>query len=471
MRIEKIIIIKWRKIIVFKVKKLLSLFVGTAITANIFATMPFTAFADNEIEHIYTYDVTNSWGNTELIAVTLSNTSDTTIENWMLYFEPNGQVHNVVNASESYTSTGTAYFRNSWYNANVEPNSSTTFNYMVDDCSGIPDEFVLCQTRAEKETGYDVSIKVNETWGNSFNGEIILQNNTESAIEAWELMVDTNFTITEITNSWAATVTELEPYSYMLKGTYTGFVPANSSVSLGFTGVMDGEPEISNYSLTEVVVDENLFRSPESTNPVVDGDLENNTIYAEAIYDSENENINISWTATSPGTFFEIYVSDDNINYELYETVDGNIFNTSYNTVDDFLIKYFKVKQILPDTENINAIYSNICYAVYTPNSVNWKEHLRPWTIDDSNEVLSKINTDDNPYKLSLEFNAAGIPDIHLNVVESYYTNALNNDAVLGMASEIIYKDDLKIQDLVVKYEINDNYTDNELGILENLFS
>ena len=147
----------------------------------------------------------------------------------------------------------------------------------------------------------------------------------------------------------------------MLKGTYTGFVPANSSVSLGFTGVMDGEPEISNYSLTEVVVDENLFRSPESTNPVVDGDLENNTIYAEAIYDSENENINISWTATSPGTFFEIYVSDDNINYELYETVDGNIFNTSYNTVDDFLIKYFKVKQILPDTENINTIYSNIC--------------------------------------------------------------------------------------------------------------
>lgn len=249
-----------------KLKKLFSLFVGTAMTANIFATMPFTAFADEEIERTYTYDdyevtydVTNSWGNTELVAVTLSNTSDTTIENWMLYFEPNGQVHNVVNASESYTSTGTAYFRNSWYNANVEPNSSTTFNYMVDDCSGIPDEFVLCQTRAEKETGYDVSIKVNETWGNSFNGEIILQNNTESAIEAWELMVDTNFTITEITNSWAATVTELEPYSYMLKGTYTGFVPANSSVSLGFTGVMDGEPEISNYSLTEVVVDETLI--------------------------------------------------------------------------------------------------------------------------------------------------------------------------------------------------------------------
>ena len=110
MRIEKIIIIKWGKIIVSKAKKLLSLFVGAAMTANIFATMPFTAFADEEIERTYTYDdyevtydVTNSWGNTELVAVTLSNTSDTTIENWMLYFEPNGQVHNVVNASDNNT--------------------------------------------------------------------------------------------------------------------------------------------------------------------------------------------------------------------------------------------------------------------------------------------------------------------------------------------------------------------------------
>ena len=74
-----------------------------------------------------------------------------------------------------------------------------------------------------------------------------------------ELTFDTNFTITEITNSWAATVTELEPYSYRLKGTYTGTVYANSSVTLGFTGVKNGDPEISNTSLTEVVANESLI--------------------------------------------------------------------------------------------------------------------------------------------------------------------------------------------------------------------
>lgn len=254
-----------------KVKKIFSTFVGVAMAANAFITMPISAFADEETSHTYTYDgyevsydVTNAWGNTEVVSVTLSNTGDSAIENWMLYFEPNGQVHSTVNVQEAQTSTGTTYFRNSGYNANINPDSSVSFCYMVDDCEAVPDNFTLCQTREEKESGYEVSLKVNQTWGDSFNGEIIIQNNTDKPIESWELTVDTNFTITEITNSWAATVKELEPYSYMLKGTYTGTVYPNSSVSLGFNGVKSGEPTITDYSLTEVVADENLIASADN---------------------------------------------------------------------------------------------------------------------------------------------------------------------------------------------------------------
>ena len=39
----------------------------------------------------------------------------------------------------------------------------------------------------------------------------------------------------------------------MLKGTYTSIIPADGSVSLGFNGMKEGEPIISDYSLTEVV--------------------------------------------------------------------------------------------------------------------------------------------------------------------------------------------------------------------------
>ena len=266
-----------------KVKKIFSAFVGMAMAANVFMTMPFSAFADEETSRTYTYDgyeisydVTNSWGNTEIVSVKLSNTSDSAIENWMMYFDPNGQVHDTVNVQEMQTTAGITYFKNSGYNATVNPDSSVSFSYMVDDCEAIPDNFTLCQTREAKESGYQVSLQVNQTWGDSFNGEIIIQNNTDQPIEAWELTVDTNFTITEITNSWAATITELEPYSYMLKGTYTSTVYANSSVSLGFNGVKSGDPVITDYSLTEVVVDENIVNGFNWDNwyklPDTDGD-------------------------------------------------------------------------------------------------------------------------------------------------------------------------------------------------------
>ena len=455
-----------------KVKKMFSTFVGMAMTVNALMTMPFSAFADEETSHTYTYDgyevsydVTNAWGNTEVVSVTLSNTGDSTIENWMLYFEPNGQVHNTVNVQEAQTSAGTTYFRNSGYNANINPDSSVSFCYMVDDCEAVPDNFTLCQTREEKESGYEVSLKVNQTWGDSFNGEIIIQNNTDKPIESWELTVDTNFTITEITNSWAATVKELEPYSYMLKGTYTGTVYPNSSVSLGFNGVKSGEPTITDYSLTEVVADEKAISSSELNNAPIYDNYINNKINAEALYDSENENIDISWTAETIGSSFEVYVSDDNDEYELYETVDGNTFNSVYHITGDFIIKYFKIKQTLDDG---NIIYSNICYAVYAPVGTEWTEYLRDWEIPTDDEILSEINNEDSLYKLSLEFNAAGVPDIHLNVSESTYTNAIKNNYILGAAPEIFYKDELLTKDITIKFQIKENFLSNELGTLGN---
>ncbi len=245
-------------------KKMLSTLLSVTMVANMTLAIP--AFADENTAETYTYedymvtyDVTNSWGDTEMVSITLSNTGDETIENWMLYFNPNGEITGLFDAQQATTSYGTTYYRNSGYNADVAPNASVTFSYTVDNCEEIPSDFTLCQTRADKTEGYGVSLQVNQTWGDNneyFNGEIILQNTTDEPIEAWELMVDTNFTITEITNSWAATVTELEPYNYLLKGTYTGTVAANSNVSLGFIGVRDGEAEIIDYSLTESVVDE-----------------------------------------------------------------------------------------------------------------------------------------------------------------------------------------------------------------------
>ena len=56
------------------------------------------------------YSVTNSYGNTEVVSLTLTNTGNETIEDWMLYFEPNGDIQYVTNATEMTAENGKMYF-------------------------------------------------------------------------------------------------------------------------------------------------------------------------------------------------------------------------------------------------------------------------------------------------------------------------------------------------------------------------
>lgn len=173
-----------------KFKRVTSGLVGVAMAASMFTSMPFSAFAEDEAEtnnqtYVYddyevSYQVTNSWGDTEVVSITLSNTGDSTIEDWMLYFDPNGEVQYTTDCQQLTTSDGISYFKNSGYNADVAPDSSVTFGYAVNDCEAVPESFTLCQKRGTKTDGYTVSLNVNQSWGDSFSGEIVIQNNTQT---------------------------------------------------------------------------------------------------------------------------------------------------------------------------------------------------------------------------------------------------------------------------------------------------
>lgn len=127
------------------------------------------------------YSVTNSYGNTEVVSLTLTNTGNETIEDWMLYFEPNGDIQYVTNATEMTAENGKMYFKNNGYNADIAPSSAVTFTYAVNDCTEIPDYYALCQTRVEKTEGYDVSLSV-------INIDVMLSSNTQRLLADSEEM-------------------------------------------------------------------------------------------------------------------------------------------------------------------------------------------------------------------------------------------------------------------------------------------
>ena len=324
-----------------KFKRVLSGFLSVVMVLSTIPIASVNAVESNSASFNYdgyavSYNVTDSWDNTEIVSVTITNTSEAPIENWMLYFDPHGNITNIWDAQTAVTSTNVTYFKNAGYNSTIEPETSVTFSYFIDGCVSIPDSYTLCQKRVEKASdGYSVEVVVDDSWDDVFNGTIILTNETDKPIEDWELTFDTNFTITEITSSWAGTMTALEPYTYMLKGSYTNVIEPHSSVNLGFSGIKNGTPEIIDSSLTEIVADEALinfkFEYPNGVG-----------IYAFGEYNDADNAIEIDWYSNYKTDIYDILASNDGENYTLVSSV-SNTTSYTYPITEEFDEIFLKV--------------------------------------------------------------------------------------------------------------------------------
>jgi len=261
-----------------------AMFLEDSITPNMMQNR-ITASASKLPSQSYEYEnfrvdcqVTDSWGTTKVISVTITNTGTEPIENWMLYFNPNGMLGDVYDAKKETTAEGVTYIKNYGYNAIIAPNASVPFSYRVENCETLPEQFYMCQTKTNVEECCSVDLHVSGSWNGGFNGEIVISNLTDTPIEAWEITLDTNFTFpTDPPESWGATITNVADYSYRLKGSYTSTIPANQSISLGFTGVLNGTPEISNISMTAIATDEqkiNMLYAYDHWDTLTDTDLD-----------------------------------------------------------------------------------------------------------------------------------------------------------------------------------------------------
>lgn len=71
-------------------------------------------------------------------------------------------------------------------------------------------------------------------------------------------------------------------------------------------------------------------------------------------------------------------------------------------------------------------------------------------------ENFSNINTDTNPFEVSVKMKAAGNILSNLDARESLYSNAMTNDATLGICPEFIYDEGCKIEEAVIQFKIDD---------------
>ena len=84
--------------------------------------------------------------------------------------------------------------------------------------------------------------------------------------------------------------------------------------------------------------------------------------------------------------------------------------------------------------------------------------------IGTDSESLAAVNTDENPFKVSIDITAAGVAANNLVSHESGYSNAIRNDAILGITPEFIFTDGLKVEDVVINFDISDSAAANTNG-------
>lgn len=82
-------------------------------------------------------------------------------------------------------------------------------------------------------------------------------------------------------------------------------------------------------------------------------------------------------------------------------------------------------------------------------------------TIDADDEILEDINTEYNPYDLSLEITAAGNAQSSLTVQESGYSDSMFNWSIFGTCPELNYDDSCKVDEVVLKFKVDEEYIDN----------
>ena len=95
-----------------------------------------------------------------------------------------------------------------------------------------------------------------------------------------------------------------------------------------------------------------------------------------------------------------------------------------------------------------------------TPDS----ERTFSFHIDADSENFSAINTEENPFKISVDITAAGSAETNLSARESGYSYSMKNAAILGVSPELTYTEGLKVEDVVINFDIADSAVSNTNG-------
>ena len=152
------------------------------------------SFSYENIYNSENFDVSfrldNKWDTGYNATITITNTSDSVIENWCLTFPLSETISNIWNATVSKTHEDFYVIKNAGWNQDIAVGGSVSFGLTVyEPFTAFPEYYTIIGNQVEtRSEDYTIDYKVTEDWGDGYKAEVTITNNKDTAIEDWKLI-------------------------------------------------------------------------------------------------------------------------------------------------------------------------------------------------------------------------------------------------------------------------------------------
>lgn len=452
-------------------------------------------YSENGITIIF--KVTSKWEKAFEGQFILSNQSDAPLENWKMEMEFNHKITSIWDG-EIEQNEGTHYIIKypSW-NSKIPGGGQAVIGFIADASGNIntPTNCKLLNAKSEvKNEDYTINFRVTSDWGDAFNGEISILNNTDKKIEGWKLEFDFDKSIKTL---WNAKLLDNKGNHYILENDeWNSVIQPNSKISFGFEGNPGNiKSQPTNYKLIafdgtsdkeEEIEDIKVDRTTDT-----DGDGLSDWI-EKGIAQTDMNKVDTDGDGLSDYYEYIVLHTDPNL-----KDTDGNGITDDKEDLDkdgltnleefkletdplledtdedgltdgDEVLKY-KTDPLKEDSDGDGISDFDEVYLKLDPNKTHTHDGIKDcdykiWQ-ESATEQLKELNAQ-NDYEISLRLNASGnTKDIP---TQTGYELALsNNRAIIGSPVNFLY-DDSKIDEGEIQYKLKANLLKEQVPLLSD---
>ena len=186
--------------------------------------------------------------------ITLTNTTDEVIHNWVVAFDLPYEMRGIWNGVIVSHENGTYTIQNAGYNWDIAPGESVTFGFYTHaetETITEPAYYTLIEKPMQTvHQKYQIAYRVNSDWKDAFNGQLEISNSSQEEIYDWTLEFDSSHHFNQF---WNAEIVSHEGNHYVIKNRgYNAVIGAGQTLILGFTascGSEDASRESVHYKL------------------------------------------------------------------------------------------------------------------------------------------------------------------------------------------------------------------------------